>query len=289
MTGESVIRASALVKQYDGTAAPALRGVDLELTSGSFVSVMGPLGSGKSTLLHLLGGLDRPTSGEVEIEGKRLSTMSTEDLAAMRRTRIGFVFQAFNLVPVLTAAQNVALPAVLGSGKPGRYEQRLEESLERVGLSDKRDRLPSELSGGEQQRVAIARALFIQPAVVLADEPTGNLDSVTGSEILALLQQVAQGDTTVLMVTHDPKAAAASDEVILLGDGVVSGRMDVAAGGDDLAARATHIFGWLAAADDALVKAGRRAKSAAPTARRRTTKAATAKAEKEAVAEEVTP
>src|SRR3954469_6163494 len=131
MAGELAVRASGLVKQYDGTAAPALRGVLLGLAQGSFVSVVGPSGAGKSTLLHLLGGLDRPTSGEGEVEGRRLSTLSADDLAAIRRTRIGFVFQAYNLVPVLTAAQNVALPAVLGSGKPGRYEQRLEESLER--------------------------------------------------------------------------------------------------------------------------------------------------------------
>ena len=274
MAGEAAVRASGLVKQYDGMAAPALGGVDLELSPGSFVSVMGPSGSGKSTLLHLLGGLDRPSAGEVEIEGKRLSTLSAEDLANMRRTRIGFVFQAFNLVPVLTAAQNVSLPAVLGSGKPGRYEQRLDTCLERVGLSGKADRLPSELSGGEQQRVAIARALFIEPAVVLADEPTGNLDSTTGAEILALLQQVADASTTVLMVTHDPRAAAASDEVVLLGDGTVTGRMELAGEGDDLATRATRIFGWLAAADEAAVKAGRRTRSAAPTARKRPTKAA---------------
>src|SRR5688500_7286336 len=211
--GTHVLDARDLVKDYDGHRA--LDGVSLTVGVGEFVSIMGPSGSGKSTLLHLLGGLDRPTSGEVLLDRQPLHMLSDDDLTLVRRQRIGFVFQSFNLIPVLTAAENVALPAVIAGESDRDYAPRRDEVLELVGLSDVRDRLPSQMSGGQQQRVAVARALFTEPAVLLADEPTGNLDSRTGGEILDLLRaaQERRGQTVVL-VTHDPNAAATGDEVV---------------------------------------------------------------------------
>ena len=241
-----VVRASGLVKDYGGDSPPALRGIDVELGAGTFTSVMGPSGSGKSTLLHLLGGMDRPTAGEVEVAGKQLSTLDDDALSALRRDAIGFVFQSYNLVPVLTAAENVALPAVIAGQKADTYGDRLEDALRMVDLLDHRDKRPSQMSGGQQQRVALARALFNQPAIVLADEPTGNLDSATGADMLALLRQIVDAyGTTILMVTHDPRAAAISDEVLLLRDGTIAGRLalshEVA-----LESRATQLTAWLA-------------------------------------------
>jgi putative ABC transport system ATP-binding protein len=241
-----VVRASALIKDYGGDSPPALRGVDLDLAPGSFTSVMGPSGSGKSTLLHLLGGMDRPTAGEVEVAGKQLSSLDDDELSLLRRDAIGFVFQAYNLVPVLTAAENVALPAVIAGRKPAEDTDRLDEVLEMVGLTEHRTKLPSQMSGGQQQRVALARALFNRPTIVLADEPTGNLDSTTGAEVLALLRRIAdESGTTILMVTHDPRAAAISDEVVLLRDGEVAGRLPLLHE-HPLESRAAQLTAWLA-------------------------------------------
>jgi putative ABC transport system ATP-binding protein len=248
MSQDIVLAAQNLVKEYtSGTGTlRALDGVSLDVPRGRFLSIMGPSGSGKSTLLHLLGGLDAPTSGDVLLEGAPMSGLSDKQLTLARRHKIGFVFQFFNLVPVLDVAENIALPAVIDGKKPKEYAERLERVMQLVGLTDWRTNLPSEISGGQQQRVAIARALFGEPAVLLADEPTGNLDSKTGIEILELLKN-AQNDLgqTVVMVTHDPRAAAFADEVILLQDGRIADRHLVHGGGDE---RAQAVFAWLQAA-----------------------------------------
>ena len=227
-----VLEARWLVKSYEqgGVVQRVLDGVSLEVPRGRFVSVMGPSGSGKSTLLHLLGGLDRPDDGEVVLDGTPLSDRSDDERTLLRRRRIGIVYQFFNLVPVLTAEENIALPAVI-AGRPERtYRQRLDEIIELVGLGDHRGKQPGELSGGQQQRAAIGRALFIEPAVLLADEPTGNLDHRTGADILTLFT-AAQRDLgqTIVMVTHDPRSAAYGDEILLLRGGEVASRLDVAA------------------------------------------------------------
>ena len=200
----------------------ALRGVTLDVPAGQFTAVMGPSGSGKSTLMHLLAGLDRPTDGTVHIGGEDIGTMSDAQLTKLRRRHVGFVFQAFNLLPVLSAEENVTLPLMIAGTKPDRAE--LDRLLERVGLADRRAHRPSELSGGQQQRVAIARALIARPTVLLADEPTGNLDSRSGGEVLTLLREAVEldGQTTV-MVTHDPRAAATADRVLFLADGRIVG------------------------------------------------------------------
>jgi putative ABC transport system ATP-binding protein len=194
--------------------------VSLAVPAGQFAAVMGPSGSGKSTLMHLLAGLDKPSSGAVSIEGEELTRMSDRRLTLLRRRRVGFVFQFFNLLPTLSAEDNVRLPLALAGEKPDRAW--LDELLEKVGLADRRRHRPSELSGGQQQRVAIARALVTRPAVLFADEPTGNLDSHTGSEILELLRRSVDdyGQTTV-MVTHDSHAATVADRVLFLADGLV--------------------------------------------------------------------
>ena len=224
-------------------ARRALDGVDLDVARGSFVSVMGPSGSGKSTLLHLLGGLDTPNEGEVLLDGEALSSMDDRARTLARRHRIGFIFQAFNLVPVLTAGENVALPAVIDGERPEAYEERLRNVLDLVNLLDRRDQLPSELSGGEQQRVAAARALFVEPDVLLADEPTGNLDSKSGLELLSVLKRSQQDrGQTVVLVTHDPGAASFGDDVIHLRDGRVSGRLHLDGEGGD---RAQLVLAWL--------------------------------------------
>jgi putative ABC transport system ATP-binding protein len=193
--------------------------VDLEVAPGEFVAVMGPSGSGKSTLLHMLGGLDVPTSGEVLVDGRSLATLSRGQRAVLRRSHIGFVFQLYNLIPSLTVEENVALPAIAAGASPSSYKERLDELLALVGLADKLDRFPPQLSGGEQQRVAIARALVQEPAVVLADEPTGNLDSRTGEELLDLFTRCNAGGQTIVLVTHDPKVASAAQRVFFMRDG----------------------------------------------------------------------
>jgi putative ABC transport system ATP-binding protein len=200
----------------------ALRGVSLRIEAGEFVSIMGPSGSGKSTLMHLLGALDTPTSGEVFFQGRALHAVSDRELSLIRRTRIGFVFQFFNLLPTLTAVENVALPLLLGGWRRSRALKPAQEGLERVGLSGRAPHFPDEMSGGEMQRVAIARALVSNPEAVLCDEPTGNLDSATSAEILRLLRSIPEpGRRSVVMVTHDVDAAQYADRLVRLRDGLI--------------------------------------------------------------------
>jgi putative ABC transport system ATP-binding protein len=204
------------------TAVRALKDVTLEFPNGEFAAIMGPSGSGKSTLLHILGALDKPTSGRVVVGGTELSGLSDKKLTLLRRERMGFVFQFFNLIPTLSAEENVLLPVLIAGKKSGKYEKRLDELLDLVGLTGRRKHRPDELSGGEQQRVAIARALIKFPDIILADEPTGNLDSRTGAEVLQLLKEsAARFEQTILMVTHDPRAAATADRAVFLSDGRV--------------------------------------------------------------------
>jgi len=199
-------------------AVTALDGVEVDFERGRFSAIMGPSGSGKSTLMHILAGLDRPTSGTVELEGTELSGLDDGDLTRLRRDKLGFVFQFFNLLPVLTAEENITLPLSIAGRKPD--EEWLEQLVEQVGLEDRRTHRPSELSGGQQQRVAIARALVSRPAVVFADEPTGNLDTKAGEEVLSLLRRaVDEYGQTVVMVTHDPEAASYADRLVVLRDG----------------------------------------------------------------------
>ena len=215
-----VVAGHELTKRYgEGDAAVnALRGVSIEIQPGSFTAIMGPSGSGESTLMHLLAGLDRPTSGTVTIADTEIGKLDDTDLTRLRRDKIGFVFQAFNLVPVLTAEENVRLPLTL-AGR-GDRDGRVERLLEAVALTDRRTHRPAELSGGQQQRVAVARALASEPAVIFADEPTGNLDSTTSQEILGLLRRaVDEFGQAVVMVTHDAVAASVSDRVVFLDDG----------------------------------------------------------------------
>ena len=202
------------------TAVHALAGVTLDFPAGQFTAIMGPSGSGKSTLMHLLAGLDKPTSGSVVIDGQELSGLDDKGLTQLRRDRLGFVFQAFNLVPVLTAFENITLPLRLAGRDPDQAW--LDQLIDTVGLRDRLTHRPSELSGDQQQRVAVARALVHRPAVLFADEPTGNLDSHSSEEVLGLLRQaVDEFDQTVIMVTHEPFAAAIADRLVVLRDGVV--------------------------------------------------------------------
>jgi putative ABC transport system ATP-binding protein len=220
---ESILRANGLAKRYEAEAigVEALRGIDFEVRRGEFVAIMGPSGSGKSTLLHLIGGLDRPSAGEVVLAGQPLAALSDRDLTLLRRRRVGVVFQFFNLLPTLTAEENVALPLML-DGLPGETcRSRAAEALAVVGLGERAGRLPHQLSGGEQQRVAIARALVARPALLLADEPTGNLDSASGAQVLDALRRASDEGQTVVMVTHDPGAAARANRVVFLQDGRV--------------------------------------------------------------------
>ncbi|MDQ0405748.1 MULTISPECIES: ABC transporter ATP-binding protein [unclassified Streptomyces] len=217
----------------------ALDDVSLAFPRGSFTAVMGPSGSGKSTLLQCAAGLDRPTSGSVVVGDTELTRLSETRLTLLRRERIGFVFQAFNLLPSLTAEQNVALPLRLAGRRPGRAQVR--EVLRRVGLGDRAGHRPSELSGGQQQRVALARALITRPDVLFGDEPTGALDSRTGHEVLTLLRgMVDEAGQTVVMVTHDPVAASYADRVVFLVDGHVHGEL-TGANADDIASRMTRL------------------------------------------------
>jgi putative ABC transport system ATP-binding protein len=228
---ERLLEARALEKTYgaEATAVRALRGVDIAVGDGEMVAIMGPSGSGKSTLLHILGALDRPDAGTVAVRGRRYDSLSDAQLTRLRGEVFGFVFQFFNLLPTLTAAENVLLPALVNGERPGKVAARIDELMELVDLADRASHLPTELSGGEQQRVAIARALLREPEVVLADEPTGNLDSRSGEAVMALLRRVVDDGQTVVMVTHDPGAAALSDRVVFLRDGVIVGRVE---GGD---------------------------------------------------------
>jgi putative ABC transport system ATP-binding protein len=220
----AVVKAEGLEKVYGSgpTAVWALKGVSLEFGAGEFAAIMGPSGSGKSTLLHILGALEEPSSGQVIVGGTDLSGLKDKKLTLLRRARMGFVFQFFNLIPTLTAEENVMLPVLISGEKATQYAERLDELLALVGLENRRDHRPEELSGGEQQRVAIARALIRNPDIVLADEPTGNLDSKTGAGVLELLRvSAARYGQTVVMVTHDPHAAATADRVVFLADGRV--------------------------------------------------------------------
>jgi putative ABC transport system ATP-binding protein len=221
---DTVVRTVGLTRRYKmGDAfVDALRGVDLTIARGEFVALVGPSGSGKSTVLNLIGGLDRPTSGQVWINGTELSASDEQTLTRHRRQHVGFVFQTFNLLPRLTAEENVALPLMF-SGVPEKERRaRARALLERVGLGPRLTHRPTQLSGGEQQRVAIARALIGQPALLLADEPTGNLDTNNGAEIMALLKELNQErGLTLLVVTHDPEVAAFADRIVKLRDGQV--------------------------------------------------------------------
>jgi putative ABC transport system ATP-binding protein len=216
------------------TAVDALRGVDLEVRSGELVAVMGPSGSGKSTLMHILAGLDKPTSGSVKVAGTEITELEDSQLTRLRRQHIGFVFQFFNLLPMLDAEENVVLPLSIAGEKADKAW--LDDLLSQMGLSDRRRHRPSELSGGQQQRVAIARSLVTRPTILFADEPTGNLDSKTGGEILELMRTSTDtyGQTTV-MVTHEARAAAIADRVLLLGDGLIVKEMRGASQTDVLA------------------------------------------------------
>jgi putative ABC transport system ATP-binding protein len=224
MSAEPVVRVVDLRKIHGpaSVAVTALDGVTLDFTAGTFTAIMGPSGCGKSTLLQCAAGLDRPTSGVVTVDGIALNDLTESELTLMRRERIGFVFQAFNLLPALTAAENVTLPLRLAGRRPTTAQARA--ALVTVGLGDRAGRRPSELSGGQQQRVAIARALITAPAIVFADEPTGALDSGSGREVLRLLRSLADDHRqTIIMVTHDPVAAARADRVVFLSDGRVAG------------------------------------------------------------------
>jgi putative ABC transport system ATP-binding protein len=218
----AVVAGREITRRYGegDTAVDALRGVTLDVQQGKLTAVMGPSGSGKSTLMHILAALDRPTGGEVWVAGTKLGELNDTEITKLRRKHIGFVFQFFNLLPMLTAEENIVLPLTIAGEKPEREWR--EELLKTVGLDDRRGHRPAELSGGQQQRVAIARALISRPTVVFADEPTGNLDSKTSGEILELLRNsvAALGQTTV-MVTHDPHAAAIADRILFLADGLI--------------------------------------------------------------------
>lgn len=228
--GEPVLEARAVRKIYrrGQTDVVALDGVTLSVNAGEFVAIMGPSGSGKSTLLHLFGALDMPTDGDVCLHGRSLSEAGKKERARMRAEEVGFVFQAFNLIPGLTALDNVALPALLAGRGSAAARSRATDLLDRVGLDDSTDANPSELSGGQQQRVAIARSLVMDPAVVLADEPTGNLDSTSGAEVLSLLEGTRNENRTLVLVTHDSRIAARADRIVSLRDGRVCEELDTA-------------------------------------------------------------
>jgi putative ABC transport system ATP-binding protein len=218
----AILETQQVSKQYQmgEVSVDALAGVDFIVEEGEFVAIMGPSGSGKSTLLHLLGGLDGPTEGEVTLGGKRLSKLSDREVTLVRRRNVGFIFQFFNLLPTLSAEENIALPLLIDGQNIKKHQEKIDRLLEIVGLSDRRHHKPDQLSGGQQQRVAIARAFVTDPAIVLADELTGNLDSKTGEEILGLLRRSCdEFGQTIVMVTHDAKAASFADRVVFLMDG----------------------------------------------------------------------
>jgi putative ABC transport system ATP-binding protein len=223
--GRPIVEATGLTKTYaaDGAPVRAVDGVDLVVEPGETVSVMGPSGCGKSTLLHLLGGLDRPDAGEIVLDGRRVERLSETAWAVLRRRTIGFVFQSFNLVDELTAVENVELPALLVGASTRRARRRALDLLERLDVADRRDHLPDRLSGGENQRVALARALINDPLLVLADEPTGNLDSRTTGEILRLFADVRASGQSLLVVTHDARVASTADRLLTMRDGALVG------------------------------------------------------------------
>jgi putative ABC transport system ATP-binding protein len=219
-----ILEADKVQKHYQlgQLTIQALAGVDFKVEKGEFVAIMGPSGSGKSTLLHLLGGLDSPTEGEIILAEKHLSKLSEYQATLARRHNVGFIFQFFNLLPTLTAEENIILPLIIDGKDPRKYAGRLEQILSLVALADRRHHKPDQLSGGQQQRVAIARALITEPAIVLADEPTGNLDTRSGQAIMELLQRSCRElQQTVIVVSHDPRATAYADRVIFLRDGLI--------------------------------------------------------------------
>lgn len=220
----AVLVARDLQKKYilGKHAVHALAGVDFMVEEGEFVAIMGPSGSGKSTLLHLIGGLDQPSEGEITLAGQPLSMLKDKQITLLRRRNVGFVFQFFNLLPTLTAEENITLPILIDGKNVAKYQARLKALLELIGLSDRRRHKPEQLSGGEQQRVALARALISEPSIVLADEPTGNLDTKTGTTIMELLRRSCDElKQTIIVVTHDPRAASYADRVVFLQDGKV--------------------------------------------------------------------
>jgi putative ABC transport system ATP-binding protein len=220
----AILETNQLSKQYQmgEVTVDALAKVNFTVEKGEFVAIMGPSGSGKSTLLHLLGGLDGPSDGEVRLAGKPLSQLNDKEVTMIRRRNVGFIFQFFNLLPTLTAEENIALPLLIDGQNIKKHQQKIDRLLEMVGLSDRRHHKPDQLSGGQQQRVAIARAFVTDPAIVLADEPTGNLDSKTGEEILVLLRRSCDElGQTIVVVSHDAKAASFADRVVFLMDGRV--------------------------------------------------------------------
>lgn len=227
----ATLRVKDLAKTYrtGGTPVPAVRGMDLWVQPGEFVAVMGPSGSGKSTLLHLLGGLDSPTHGEIWLRGQNVGALSQRAWAVLRRKHIGFVFQTFNLISNMTVADNVELPALLAGARPRQARERREQLLDELGMSDKDTAATSRLSGGEQQKVAIARALANDPSLLLADEPTGSLDSRDTRTVLRLLQRVHDQGQTILLVTHDARVASMADRVITVLDGMIVDDVQIAA------------------------------------------------------------
>jgi putative ABC transport system ATP-binding protein len=223
MTGQPIIKLEGLTREYrmGPSIVSAVAGIDLEVASGEAVALVGPSGSGKSTLLNLVGGLDRPTSGDIWVDGENISRAAPKRLVEHRRKRVGFVFQSFNLLPHRTALENVEVPLIISEIPSAERRDRARGLLDRVGLSARTSHRPSELSGGEQQRVAIARALANQPSILLADEPTGNLDSTTGQDVMALLRQLNEQGLTLVIVTHDPNVAGYARRIVHLRDGKV--------------------------------------------------------------------
>ncbi len=247
-----VVQANALKKQYQlgANQVDALAGVDFSVAEGEFVAIMGPSGSGKSTLLHMIGGLDQPSGGEVFLAGSRLSQLKDNKVTLLRRRNIGFVFQFFNLLPTLSAEENITLPLLIDGKNPKAYQERIDSLLQLVGLSERRRHKPEQLSGGEQQRVALARALITEPAILLADEPTGNLDSKTGTAIMELLRQSCDElKQSIVVVTHDPRAAAYADRVVFLRDGRLDGELNFSPGAS-LADKLHQIVERMSALDD---------------------------------------
>ncbi len=240
----AILETNHLIKQYQmgKVTVNALDGVDFVVEKGEFVAIMGPSGSGKSTLLHLLGGLDKPSDGEVTLAGQRLSILNDNQATLVRRHNVGFVFQFYNLLPTLSAEENVALPLIIDGQDLRKHQARITAMLEMVGLADRRRHRPNQLSGGEQQRVSIARALVTDPAIILADEPTGNLDSKSGTAIMDLLRRSCDElGQTIVMVTHDSRAAAYSDRVVFLKDGHIIGQVQCN-GTEDMSVRVRKVI-----------------------------------------------